>query len=118
MREKFESKVPLRATFADSVGERIGVKVDTFHTYQVSRLRGKAGKLGKKIALRTNHFPMEIDIPGGVIYHYNVEFKFSEKTEKEVKNRKLLLKAIPLLKEKYSKILLNSHAVVFDGIKI
>ena len=65
--------------------------------------------------MRTNQFPMHIDVPGAVIYHYDVEFTFSEK--KQVKNKKLLLEAINRFKEKYLKISLNPCAVVFDGSK-
>ena len=65
--------------------------------------------------MRTNQFPMHIDVPGAVIYHYDVEFTFSEK--KQVKNKKLLLEAINRFKEKYPKISLNPCAVVFDGSK-
>ena len=100
-----------------NIGDERGKQVEKFHIYTVS----KTGKSGKKISLRTNHFPMEINVPGGVIYHYDVEFKFSEKKEqgkeKEVKNRKLLLEVINQCKKKYSGIFLKPHAVVFDGLK-
>ena len=102
-------------TIVYSGGEQIGQKADKFHIYQVSGGRKKFGKLGKTISLRTNHFPMKINIPGEVIYQYDVEFTFSDKIQ--VKNQKLLLEAINLLKDKYSKIFLNPHAVVFDGLK-
>ena len=115
-------------TFTYSGGERIGQKLDKFHIYQVPSRQQKVGTLGKKIPLRVNHFPMEINVPGGVIYHYDVELKFSEKNEKEkskfsekkekvVKNRKLLLEAINQFKKKYSEIFVNPHAAVFDGLK-
>ena len=114
-------------TFTYSGGERIGKKVDKFHIYQVPSGQEKVGTLGKKIRLRANHFPMEINVPGGVIYHYDVEFKFSEKNEKEkkkvpekkeeVKNRKLLLKAFNQFKKKNSQIFVSPHVAVFDGLK-
>ena len=102
-------------TIVYSGGEQIGQKADKFHIYQVSGGRKKFGKLGKTISLKTNHFPIKINIPGEVIYQYDVEFTFSDKIQ--VKNQKLLLEAINLLKDKYSKIFLNPHAVVFDGLK-
>ena len=114
-------------TFTYSGGERIGKKVDKFHIYQVPSGQEKVGTLGKKIRLRVNHFPMEINVPGGVIYHYDVEFKFSEKNEKEkkkvpekkeeVKNRKLLLEAFNQFKKKNSQIFVSPHVAVFDGLK-
>ena len=103
-------------TFIYSGGESSGHKFDKFRIYQVSSRKEKVGTVGRKIPLRVNHFPMKINVPGGVIYHYHVEFKFSEK-EREVKNRELLLKAISLFKNKYSKIFVNPHAAVFDGKK-
>lgn len=93
-----------------NIGDERGKQVQKFHIYRVS----KTGKSGKKISLRTNHFPMEINVSGGVIYHYHVEFKFSEKKEqgkeKEVKNRKLLLEVINQCKKKYSGIFLKPHS--------
>ena len=102
---------PKTVTYSGS--ELIGEKVDKFHINQVPSSQKKVGTLDK-IPLRVNHFPMKINVPGGVIYHYHVEFKFSEK-EREVKNRDLLLKTINLFKNKYSNIFVNPHAAVFDG---
>ena len=108
--------IPPETKLKNSGGERVQ-QVEKFHIYTVS----KTGKSGKKISLRTNHFPMEINVPGGVIYHYDVDFTFSEKKEqekeKEVKNRKLLLEAFKLFKEKYSKQFMNPDGIVFDGLK-
>ena len=106
-------------TFTYSGGERTGKKFDKFHIYQVTRGQKKDGTLGKKIPLRVNHFPMKINVRGGFIYHYDVDFKFAgkEEKEKEVKSRKLLLEANNLFKNKYSKIFVNPHAAVFDGLK-
>ena len=106
-------------TLTYSGGERIGKKVDKFHIYQVPSGQRKVGTLGKNIPLSVNHFPMKINVPGGFIYHYDVDFKFSGKKEKEkeLKSRKLLLEANNLLKNKYSKIFVNPHEAVFDGLK-
>ena len=81
-------------TFTYSGGECIGQKVDKFHIYQVQSRLQKVGTLGTKIPLGVNHFPMEISVPGGVIYHYDSEFQFPEKKEKKVKNLKLLVETI------------------------
>ena len=72
-------------TFTYSGGEGIGKKDDKFHICQVASGQKKFGTLGKKISLKVNHFPMEINVPGGVIYHYDVQLKFSEKNEKKKK---------------------------------
>ena len=113
-------------TFTYSGGEGIGKKDDKFHIYQVASGKKKFGTLGKKISLRVNHFPMEIKVPGGVIYHYDVQLKFSGKNEKEkskfpekkeVKNRKLLIEAFNQFKKSYPEIFVNPNAAVFDGLK-
>ena len=88
---------------------------DSLHIYTVSSVEGKIGTSGKKIQLRVNHFPMKISVPGGVIYHYDVNFLFKDKKEVKKSDRKLLLEAIQRLKDKCSKIF--HHAVVFDGFK-
>lgn len=97
--------------------ERIGQKLDTFHIYTVSSSEHKRGKSGRNIELRANHFPMKVNVPGGKIYHYDVEFKFSEKVVVKRLNRKLLVEAINLFKRKYSEIFVNPYAAVFDGLK-
>ena len=59
---------------------------------------------------------MKINVPGGVIYHYDVNFVIPGKKEVKKSDRKLLLKAIQRLKEKCPEIF--CHAVVaFDGLK-
>ena len=88
---------------------------DSLHIYTVSSAEGKTGTSGRKIQLRANHFPMEINVPGGLIYHYVVNFIFKDKKEVKKSDRKLLLEAIQRLKEKCPKIF--HHAVVFDGFK-
>ena len=97
--------------------ERIGQKLDTFHIYTVSSSEHKRGKSGRNIELRANHFPMKVNVPGGKIYHYDVEFIFSEKVVVKRLNRKLLVEAINLFKRKYSEIFVNPYAAVFDGLK-
>ena len=96
-------------------GERIGKKFDKFHIHTVSHRDQKVGKLGRKINLRANHFQMSINVPDGVMYHYDVNFKFSDKKEVKKTDRKILLEAIQRLEEKYAEIF--NHAVVFDGFK-
>ena len=54
---------------------------DSLHIYTVSSVKEKIGTSGKKIQLRVNHFPMKISVPGGVIYHYDVNFLFKDKKE-------------------------------------
>ena len=111
-------------TFTYSGGERIG---KTFHIYQVPSAQEKVGTLGKKIPLRVNHFPIEINVPGGVIYHYVVQLKVPEKNEKEeskvpeekekeVKNRKLLIEAFNQFQKRNSQIFVSPHVAV-DGFK-
>ena len=89
--------------------------VDSLHIYTVSSLEEKTGKSGGKIHLRANHFPININVPGGKIYHYDVNFIFADKKEVKKSDRKLLLEAIQCLKRKYPQIF--NHAVVFDGLK-
>ena len=104
-------------SFKYSGAERIGQNLDTFHIYTVSRWEQKVGKTGRNIELRANHFPMKVNVPEGIIHHYHVEFKFSEKVVVKRLNRKLLVEAINLFKRKYSEIFVNPCAVVFDGFK-
>ena len=79
------------------------------------RVEKKVGNSGRKIPLRANHFPMQINVPGGVIYHYDVNFILPDKKEVKKSDRKLLLEAIERLKQKYPEIF--NHTVVFDGLK-
>ena len=104
-------------TLLCSGGERIGQKLHAFQIYTVSSREQKVGKLGKEIKLRVNHFPMTINVPGGVIYHYDVYFEFAEKIVAKRLDRKLLVEAINIFKKKYFRIFGNPHAVVFDGLK-
>ena len=104
-------------TLVYSGGERIRQKLDAFQINTVSSWEPKVAKLGKKIKLNVNHFSMAISVPEGAIYHYDVDFKFSEKIVAKRLDRKLLIEAINLLKNKYSRIFVNPHAVVFDGLK-
>ena len=92
-------------------------RVDEFHIYQVSRQRDQVGTLGKKIPLRTNHFPMKINVPGGLVYHYQVNFVFPKRKEIKRLYLKLFMEIINLFKIKYSMLFLNPHGVVFDGRK-
>ena len=87
----------------------------SLHIYTVSNVEKKVGNSGRKIPLRANHFPMKINVPGGVIYHYNVNFIFPDKKKVKKSDRKLLLEAIERLKRKYLEIF--NHAVVFDRLK-
>ena len=95
--------------------EQTKQKDGSLHIYTVSSVEEKVGKSGKKILLRVNHFPMQINVPGGVIYHYDVNFIFADKKEVKKSDRKLLLEAIQRLKERYPEIF--NHAVAFDGFK-
>ena len=83
--------------------------------YTVSNVEKKVGNSGRKIPLMANHFPMQINVPGGVIYHYDVNFIFPDKKEVKKSERELLLEAIERLKRKYPEIF--NHTVVFDGLK-
>ena len=87
----------------------------SLHIYTVSSVEKKVGNSGRKIPLRANHFPMQINVPGGVIYHYDVNFILPDKKEVKKSDRKLLLEAIERLKRKYPEIF--NHTVVFDGLK-
>ena len=87
----------------------------SLHIYTVSSVEKKVGNSGRKISLRANHFPMQINVPGGVIYHYDVNFILPDKKEVKKSDRKLLLEAIERLKRKYPEIF--NHTVVFDGLK-
>ena len=87
----------------------------SLHIYTVSSVEKKVGNSGRKIPLRANHFPMQINVPGGVIYHYDVNFILPDKKEVKKSDRKLLLEAIERLKQKYPEIF--NHTVVFDGLK-
>ena len=102
-------------TSAYGVSEETEQKDGSLHIYTVSSFEEKLGKSGRKIQLRVNHFPMNINVPGGVIYHYDVNFIFADKKEVKKSDRKLLLEAIQRLKEKYPEIF--DHAVAFDGFK-
>ena len=42
-------------------------KDDSSNIYTVLSTKDKVGKKGRKIQLRANHFPMEINVPGGLI---------------------------------------------------
>ena len=95
--------------------EQTKQKDGSLHIYTVSSVEEKVGKSGKKILLRVNHFPMKINVPGGVIYHYDVNFIFADKKEVKKSDRKLLLEVFQRLKEKYPEIF--NHAVAFDGLK-
>ena len=91
-------------------------KDDSLHIYTVLSPMEKVGKKGGKIQLRANHFPMKINVPGGVIYHYDVNFIFADKKEVKKSDRKLLLEAIERLKGKNPEKF-HHPAVVFDGFK-
>ena len=68
-------------TSAYGVSEETEQKDGSLHIYTVSSFEEKLGKSGRKIQLRVNHFPMNINVPGGVIYHYDVNFIFADKKE-------------------------------------
>ena len=102
-------------TSAYGGSEQTKQKDGSLPIYTVSSFQEKVGKSGRKIPLRVNHFPMNINVPGGVIYHYDVNFIFTDKKEVKKSDRKLLLEAIQRLKGKYPEIF--NHAVVFDGFK-
>ena len=91
-------------------------KDDSSNIYTVLSTKDKVGKKGRKIQLRANHFPMEINVPGGLIYHYDVKFIIPDKKEVKKSDRKLLLETIQRLKENYQKIFHNA-VVAFDGLK-
>ena len=104
-------------TLVYSGGERIGHKVDKMKIYTVSSLEQKVGTVGRKIALRANHFQMAVNVPAGLVYHYHIDFIIPWKKEVKKSDRKLLLETINVFKVKYPKIFPNPHAVVFDGLK-
>ena len=102
-------------TSAYGGSEQTKQKDGSLHIYTVSSVEKKVGKSGRKIPLRANHFPLKVDVPGGVIYHYDVNFILADKKGVKKSDRKLLLEAIQRLKGKYPEIF--NHAVVFDGLK-
>ena len=104
-------------TLAYGGGECIEPKVGNFHIYKVSDTQEDVDKSGHQISLRTNHFPLKTNIPGRIICYYNLYIISIEKEEVKEFNRKLLLVDFNLFK-RYSKIFLNPHATVFDGLKM
>jgi len=77
----------------------------------------KCGKLGKPIQIQANHFPLDIKIPNGDIYHYDVTFILPNKAEVKKSHKSLLIKVIEKVKEQYQSTLGNPNSIVFDGLK-
>ena len=84
---------------------------------RVASKNDKVGKCGRMIKVEVNFLPMKINIPGGTVYHYDIDFKFPWKREVRKSDRPFLIKVLEEFKKVHQGILGKPQSIVFDGLK-
>ncbi len=75
----------------------------------------RAGKEGKRLNVRVNHFPLVTSLKKA--YHYDVEVTTPFKRENRKSDKDLFFRAFEKLKKVYTQEFKRPFGVVFDGLK-
>ncbi len=76
----------------------------------------QTGSEGKEIALATNHYELEIKLPGsGIVHHYDATFTTNGKKEFKKGDQPILIQAMEMVTKKYSTVFSSPFEIVFDG---